>query len=372
VRSNNGAVVGNQACFNNYFGEVEDYLVTIVAPTPCTGSPNGGFATASATAVCLNTDFQLRASGYSVGNTGLSYQWQSSPAGTSTFTNISGATTVPYTVPSLAAATDYRLLVTCAGSSTSVSSNVVNIRLTPFTQCYCTPTYVSGGNNDIIKTVSIGSFSSNTGTLGNAAPYYHDYSALPPATLAWGAATNVVLTFGAESFQYSALWVDFNHNGSFDTSEYFTLSTNAGSNGTATIPVAVPGTALLGQTKMRIRGGDDLVPLANQACGASQSDYGEAEDYLVNIAVVSAGRTGQQEVALSAFPNPATHALTVTVASATPRAQVSLTDLTGRVLQTQPVTSQTARFDLSSLAAGIYLVRYQDESCTSTIKVSKQ
>jgi hypothetical protein len=377
VRSNNGGVVGNQACFNNYFGEVEDYLVTIVAPTACVGTPTGGTATASSTSVCPGTPFTLRATGYSSSATGLSYQWQSSRAGANTFINISGATTVPYTVASLTAATDYRLQVTCSASGATAVSTLVSVTPAPYLPCYCAPTYVSGGNTDIIKTVTVGSLTNNTGTLGNAAPYYHDYSTQQPTTLAipnlvQGIPTNVVLTFGAENAQYSALWVDFNHSGSFDANEYFTLGTNAGSNGTATIPVAVPSTALLGQTKMRIRGGDDLVPLANQACGASQSDYGEAEDYLVNIVILSASRSSQDAVALSAFPNPATHALTVTAGSTSLRAQISLTDLTGRVLQTQPMTGPTARFDLSGLAAGIYLVRYQDEHRTRTIKVSKQ
>ncbi|MDO7853103.1 GEVED domain-containing protein [Hymenobacter convexus] len=379
VRSNNGGVVGNQACFNNYFGEVEDYVVTIAAPTACAGTPSGGTATASSPAVCPATAFTLRASGYSTGATGLTYQWQSSPAGANTFTNIAGATTVPYTVASLTAATDYRLQVTCAAGSATALSAPVSVTLAPFTQCYCTPTYVSGGNTDIIKTVTLRNLANNTSTLGNVAPYYHDYSAqqtgasgLAVPEVVVGFQNNVVLTFGAEPSQYSALWIDFNHNGIFDGSEYFTSGTNAGANGTATINVVVPTGALLGQTKMRIRGGDDSVPLATQACGASQSDYGEAEDYLVNIAIVTASRTGQPEVALNAFPNPATNSLAVTVATAGPRAQLSLTDLTGRALQTQPVTSQTARFDLSSLPAGIYLVRYQDDSRISTIKVSKQ
>ncbi|WP_210519804.1 GEVED domain-containing protein [Hymenobacter terricola] len=377
VRSNNGAVVGNQACFGSYFGEVEDYVITIAAATACAGMPTGGTATASIPSVCPATPFELRASGYSSANTGLTFQWQSSPAGGSTFTNISGATTVPYTVPSLASATDYRLQVICTASGTSAFSTPVSVTAAPFAQCYCTPTYVSGGGNDVIKTVTVGSMSNNTAALGNAAPYYHDYSAQQPSpliipTFGLGLTGAVTLSFGSDVNQYSALWVDFNHNGIFEAAEYATLGTNAGANGTTTITFGVPGSAVLGQTKMRIRGGDDVVPLATQACGASQSDYGEAEDYLVNIAVVTASRADQGNVALSAFPNPTTAQLTVQVGAASPRAQVTLTDLTGRVLQTAPVTNQTASFNLSSLAAGIYLVRYQDESTTSTIKVSKQ
>ena len=377
VRSNNGGVVGNQACFNSYFGEVEDYLVNIAAATACTGTPSAGTATASATAICPATPLTLRASGYSTGATGLTFQWQSSPAGANTYTAISGATTVPYTVASVTAATDYRLQITCAGSGLSAVSAPVSVTLTPFTQCYCTPTYVSGGANDIIRSVAVGTLTNNTSTLGNVAPYYRDYSAQQPTTLPIpnmqvSRTTNVTLTFGSDANQYSALWIDFNHNGVFDATEYFTLNTSAGANGTAVIPVAIPTSALLGQTKLRVRGGDDLTPLAAQACGASQSDYGEAEDYLVNLIMPTTSRSGQANVALSAFPNPATAQLTVQVGLVGPQAQVALTDLTGKVLQTAAVANQAAHFDLGSLAAGIYLVRYQDANNTQTIKVSKQ
>ncbi|WP_201979741.1 GEVED domain-containing protein [Hymenobacter rubidus] len=377
VRSNNGAVVGNQACFNSYFGEVEDYLITIAAPVACTGTPVGGTATASVTTVCPGTTFELRASGYTTGATGLAYQWQSSPAGAGTFTNLSGATTVPYTVPSLTTATDYRLLVSCAGSSTSAISSAVSVTPTPFAQCYCSPTYLSGGNTDIIKTVTLGTMTNNTAALGNVAPYYHDYSTQQPSTLAIpnlpvGRTTNVVLTFGAENNQYSAVWIDLNRDGIFGATEYFTLGTNAGSNGTATIPLVIPAAAPLGQTKLRIRGADDVVPLGSQACGATASDYGEAEDYLINLVAPSASRTGADAVALSAFPNPATSLLTVQVGAPGKNAQLSLSDLTGKVLQTAPATSQSTSFNLSSLAAGIYLVRYRDDATTQTIKVSKQ
>ena len=83
-------------------------------------------------------------------------------------------------------------------------------------------------------------------------------------------------------------------------------------------------------------------------------------------------RAGHPEVALTAFPNPATSVLTVQVGKAATQATAELTDLTGRVLQTAPVANQKATFALGNLAAGIYLVRYTDATHSQTIKVSKQ
>ena len=378
VRSNNGAVLGSQSCFNNYFGEVEDYVVNISSGAPCAGTPTGGTATTTNASVCPATAFTLGVSGYSAGVTGLTFQWQSSPAGTNTYTAISGATTATYTVPSLTAATNYRVQITCTASSQSAFSTAVTVNPAPFLGCYCTPTYLSGGVNDVIRTVAIGTLINNTTTAGNPAPYYHDYSAQQPAAiplpnLARNATTNAVLTFGSDASQYSAVWIDFNHNGIFDATEFFSLGTNAGAAGTATIPVAIPAAALLGQTKMRVRGGDDSPLLATMACGASDSDYGEAEDYIVNIALTSATRSSQETILLSAFPNPTTSALTVRVArAASGPATATLLDLTGKTIQTTTVAQQAATFDLSTLAAGIYLVRYHDQDGTQTIKVSKQ
>ena len=80
------------------------------------------------------------------------------------------------------------------------------------------------------------------------------------------------------------MWIDFNQNGVFDASEYFTSGLNAGASGTNTVTLNIPVTASLGNTRIRIRGANDTQPPTSaQACGASNSTYGETEDYLVNI-----------------------------------------------------------------------------------------
>src|SRR5690606_37026712 len=88
---------------------------------------------------------------------------------------------------------------------------------------------------------------------------------------------------GSDSTQYNRIWIDFNQNGNFEASESFSLGTSAGSNGTAIITFMVPEDAVLGQTRLRVRGGEDSAITAAQACGASSSGFGRAIDYLVNI-----------------------------------------------------------------------------------------
>ena len=395
VRLNNGALTASQGCLNSFAGEVEDYFVTIAAAPACAGTPTGGTATASslggtATAgslgVCPGTSFTLGATGYSGGVTGLTFQWQSAPItpiGTPIFTDIAGATTVPYTVTTgPTVETGYRLRVTCAASSQSAFSSVVTVGLNAPLNCYCVPTYASGGNGDYIGSVTVGSSTRNTASLGNVAPYYHSYGgqlgnpgspATPVFDLATATTANVVLTFGPEANQYSAAWVDFDQSGTFDANEFFSLGTSAGASGTATIPVAVPATATLGLTRMRVRGGDDAPLLATHACGPSASAYGEAEDYLINVVRFMSTSAAQAALGLTAYPNPAGAALTVRVA-ATPAAgaTVQLLDLTGRLLLTAHVAGQQTTVGLDGLATGLYLLRYTSGQVSQTIRISKQ
>ncbi len=102
--------------------------------------------------------------------------------------------------------------------------------------------------------------------------------------LGQGATSSLSITFGSDPNQYNGVWIDFDHSGSFETSEFFTSGTNAGPNGTVVVNIAVPSNAAFGHTRMRIRGGDDNQPNSAQACGASGSSYGQTQDYLVNIA----------------------------------------------------------------------------------------
>lgn len=98
--------------------------VGIVCPNP----PTGGTATASALRICPNTSVTLAATGASAGAS-LSYQWQASTDGGTTWTDVSGATTTTLTATPTAT-TQFRLRATCggtAGYSTTVTVTVVPI-----------------------------------------------------------------------------------------------------------------------------------------------------------------------------------------------------------------------------------------------------
>jgi hypothetical protein len=100
------------------------------APPVCSGTPAGGSTAATGNPVCYNTSFTLSVTGSTSGVSGLTYQWQSSPDG-STWTNISGATATTYST-SIATSTWFRRAITCSGN-TSYSTGLQVVVQTPAT-----------------------------------------------------------------------------------------------------------------------------------------------------------------------------------------------------------------------------------------------
>jgi hypothetical protein len=328
--------------------------ITAVASTAATGGQ-------PLTTACVSTNIYLSATGASA-LAGYTYQWQSSTTSATTgFSNISGATSSTYTATGQAVTTYYRLLVGCqfAGTgSTPTASTAVQVTQNAPTSCYCTPTYSNGGGTDNIARVQLGTLDNNTAAAGNVSPYYTDYSSrqtgtaptlqIPP--LAQGSTNTATLTFGADGNQYNAIWIDFNQNGTFEASEFFAGPKASGAT-PITVSVIVPATATLGQTRMRVRGGDDNALSSGQACGASGSNYGEAEDYLVNIVVAPTctPSTATFSYPAASYCTNGTTAPTVTLASgATAGVYSSTTGLT--------ISATTGAITLSSSTPGTYTV----------------
>lgn len=90
----------------------------------CTGTPDAGTATASTTS-CSSCSLTLSLTGASLADS-LKYQWQSSPTGIAPWTNIAGATTVPYTFTPYGTYY-YRCEVTCIPSATSAYSSGIEV-----------------------------------------------------------------------------------------------------------------------------------------------------------------------------------------------------------------------------------------------------
>lgn len=176
----------------------------------------------------------------------------------------------------------YRASATNSCGTSSVSTNAT------LTVTYCASTYTSGpATIDGITNVTLLTLNNNSGA-NSVAPYYTFFNAVTVPDLAQSSSPSLSISYGSDSNQWGAVWIDFNQNGVFESSEGFVSTVNAGASGTSVISITVPAGAVLGNTRMRVRGGNDSILTTAQACGVSSSVYGETEDYIVNIVAVVA------------------------------------------------------------------------------------
>lgn len=125
----------NDACLTFGSGETEDYFITINPFTPpaCSGTPGPFNTLTSAANACSGSLINLSLNpGAGTIFTGLTYQWQSAPAGVGPWTNIAGATGKTYAF-NISQSQWFQCVVTCASSGLSSASIPVNIIVTPAT-----------------------------------------------------------------------------------------------------------------------------------------------------------------------------------------------------------------------------------------------
>lgn len=143
---------------------------------------------------------------------------------------------------------------------------------------YCTPTYVVGADEgDFISLVQLGDINNATGA--SASPFYTYFSGLS-TDLNAGSVYTVTLSAGTyfESNNIS-VWIDFNYDGIFSVTEKLGNVLLGAAPETGTITFTVPGNALPGITRMRVREAWNVGDM--DAC--DQIYYGETEDYNVQI-----------------------------------------------------------------------------------------
>ncbi|RYG35031.1 MAG: hypothetical protein EOO01_31790, partial [Chitinophagaceae bacterium] len=133
-------------------------------------------------------------------------------------------------------------------------SNTVTVTQSPFYFCYCSPlngTTLHGttANNTINVAIASTTLNSPSSVVGTGGYTFKDPSvASNTATLAKGTAYTLTITQSSTSTSLkSQFWIDWDQNGTFDASEYYT-TTRSGSVSTATI--TPPAGALTGMTGM--------------------------------------------------------------------------------------------------------------------------
>lgn len=281
-RGAGGTIGAANGCTFLPSGETEDYIVMIIPAVACSGSPSPGIATASLASVCPDISFNLLVSGYTATGS-VTLQWQSAPAGTGLFTDLSGANTPLFSILNQVAATDYRCKSTCTANNIISYSDTVTVASTPVADCYCAPVYTQGcvlGNHDIDDFVLNGSgdYAINDFATGCSPGAYDIRLPFFPALELIQGQTY----YGAiNSNGYGNIfrfWVDFANNGIFDQSDTVSSVLQMAA---YDLPysIYIPLTADTGFHRMRVRSVSTQPPVSP----CSSAIYGEAHDYPVRI-----------------------------------------------------------------------------------------
>lgn len=268
-------------CLSYGYGETEDYLINIVPAVACAGTITGGTTVTSATPVCPSTTVTLSTTGSTLAS-GITYQWQSATSVTGPWTNIPGATSNTYAT-TVGVDTYFQLEMTCTASASVATSTPVLVVSNPFYNCYCN-TVNAGGDGSLLNEVAMNGYVNNTSASNpTASPYYTAFTNGP--SVIQGMDYSLDVTVQSPSIYTGAIvsvWIDYDQNGAYDASEWTQVGTNIAGGTTATVNIAVPITALTGNTGMRIRSrGNFNQNGAGDAC--TNMGSGETEDYVINI-----------------------------------------------------------------------------------------
>lgn len=355
------------ACESFSYGEVEDYTVTISGGTADTEAPSAPTNLSANNVTETTVDLSWNASSDNVGVTDYDvYQ------GSSLLGSVTGTTAQ---ITGLTANTTYNFYVEAkdAEGNISAASNTVSVTTSGAPAVnYC----ASQGNNssyEWIDLVALNGMSNATGDDGGYADYTNQVASLP-----YGSNTiNISAGFSGSSYtEYWKIWIDYNKNGTFESSE-LVVSGSSSSSATLSGTFTVPTSALAGTTRMRV----SMKYNASQTACESFS-YGEVEDYTVNIgqsvnAIATTTQEGKElgnetiaSFEAKLYPNPVSgNILNVSMNDAR-ETTYQVFDMMGKKVLQGNLSSGTIQ--VNGLSSGVYLLKLNDGQKEVAKKFIKQ
>lgn len=153
--------------------------------------------------------------------------------------------------------------------------------ITAQSQSYCTPEEGDCTDGDEIVNVTFAGINNSSACSEFG---YGDYTAGTAASVVAGQSYNISVTIPPHlGTQYVAAWLDFNDDGVFDASEFFTIGTSPAAGSVVTASIAIPVSAPAGNIRMRVKAQYAQAIAATSSCAEPYLGYGEYEDYAVNV-----------------------------------------------------------------------------------------
>jgi len=325
-----------------------------------------------------STPASLTASGTTSSSTNLAWTASTDNVGVTGYnvyrgtTLIGTATGTTYAATGLTASTAYSFSVKAkdAAGNLSASSNVVNVTTLAGST---SPTYCASKGNSVadeyIDYVSLRNVANTTGA--NAG--YGNFTSLV-ANLPYGSNT---ITYsagftGSAYTEYWRVWIDYNKNGTFETTEQV-VSGSSSSSANLSTTFTVPTTALSGTTRMRVAMKYNAAPTSCETFS-----YGEVEDYTVNIgaAAVNGIANFGNELAndsnvydFDMYPNPVESTLTISVFD-NREVSYKIYNLMGQTVKANKLNQ--SEINVADMPSGLYIFEINDGQKTITKKFIKK
>ncbi|MEZ5047461.1 MAG: GEVED domain-containing protein [Chitinophagaceae bacterium] len=304
----NGAT---DACTPMGSGESEDYVLDILPQPLCSGQPTPGNTLASITTVCPGQTVNLSLQNITIGS-GVTYQWEEADDAAFTVNaNLLGTASTESIV--FATSKYYRCLVSCVNSGLSAYSTPVHVMANSAINCYCASGATVNADEEIYNVTVNGA---STNPLYSGANGCTTIAPGPNSVLGGYSNFTTLGTLttlpqgGSVPFQVDedecdgaiyyacgiAIWIDFNQDGDFDDAgeEVYMENTSLAGPRSATGNIAIPATATLGVTRMRVTAAEGFAGTGVLTPCLSYG-YGETEDYFVEIV------PGNATLSLTAF-----------------------------------------------------------------------
>jgi hypothetical protein len=316
------------ACNTYFTGQVIDFVTKLVQPIACNAAANPAVISANVLSTCKNSPLVFTSSGLPI-TSGNVLAWE-----VSTDNGTTWAAAGPFaTDPSLSLdSNDYgpatkisvRLKVTCSASSQASYSNVVTVNIDQSIRCsYCKPAATATCTNGI-QLVSISSAGFNptlpTACSGNG---FYSNNITDTLKVLYGIGNTISFRTGATGGSVS-LWIDYNANGTYESTEWVDLGRTVPSNTSVSVLfTGAPGTTNL-LTYARIKITSFSINGSPNACNTYTT--GQVIDFIAKLIVPAA---------CNAAPSPATISSNITSICKTGSVVFNSADLpntTGNVL----------------------------------------
>lgn len=246
------------------------------------------------------------------------------------------------------------------------------------TNPFCLPTYQYNSDGNMITKVTFNTIDNTSPFTSGTTPSYEDFSSVSTDILQ-GNTYQISVKGPSSTFPSDVMaYIDFNQNGIFDDAgESFYIGQLAAANpanaNTITSNIAIPSTAILGNTKMRIVKNTNAAALSNPTAPNSISGScainlrsGQVEDYTLNI-IASSLSTAENNISkggIKIYPNPTTSVIKID--SKGKVKSFELYNISGQLVKKG---GKVEEISLENSTSGVYIIKITLEN--NEVSISK-